>query len=371
VNRSLSEVVRGLVARADGGCAPPPGACLAVRAPGVDAVAVTGHRQVLGVPRPLPLTATTSHDLASVTKVAATTTALLALASAGAIDLADPVRRFVPGAGPVTVDDLLLHRGGLWEWWPTYCDVDGPEEGATLVRELPARYPPRTGRHYSDLGFMLLGQVVEAAAGAALPAAVRELVLDPAGTARTAFAAPVGAEIAAGGLGDTIEREMLDTGSPYPVPRSGSDFAGWRDHVLVGEVDDGNAFHTFAGVSGHAGLFADVEDLLRIGGALCRSASGDGPWDASALAAFLAGGPDPGQSRGFRSWSTTAGGCTTTAFGHPGFTGTTFAVLPEHGAAVVLATNRLHVSGPPVPNETLWRPALEAAHALLHADAPA
>jgi len=367
----LSPVVHGLVAHADDGCAPPPGACLAVRAPGVDAVAVTGHRQVLGVPEPLPMTAATSHDLASVTKVAGTTAALLALASAGALDLADPVRRFLPGAGPMTLDDLLLHRAGLWEWWPTYCDVDGPEEGRRLVRELPPRYAPGTGRHYSDLGFMLLGQVAEAAAGAALPAAVRELVLEPAGTARTAFAAPVGADVAAGGLGDTIERGMLDSGTPYPVPRSGTDFAGWRSHLLVGEVDDGNAFHTFGGVSGHAGLFSDVEDLLRIGGALCRSAAGDGPWDAAALTSFLAGGPDPGQSRGFRSWLTTAGSCTTTAFGHPGFTGTTFAVLPRHGATVVLATNRLHVSGPPVPNETLWRPALDAAHALLHARPPA
>jgi serine-type D-Ala-D-Ala carboxypeptidase len=360
--RTLSDVVRGIVTPAG-----PPGACLAVRAPGVDAVAVAGHRQVSGVPEPLPMTVTTSHDLASVTKVAGTTTALLALASARALDLADPVRRFLPGVGPVTLDDLLLHRAGLWEWWPTYCDADGPEEGAGLVRELPARYPPRTGRHYSDLGFMLLGQVVEAAAGAPLPAAVRELVLDPAGTTRTAFAAPVGAEVAAGGRGDAIEREMVDNGEPYPVPRAAADFAGWRDHVLVGEVDDGNAFHTFRGVSGHAGLFADVEDLLRIGGALCRSAAGDGPWDAATLTAFLAGGPDPGQSRGFRSWATTAGDCTATAFGHPGFTGTTLAVLPGHGATVVLATNRLHVSGQPVPNETLWRPALDAAHALLHA----
>ncbi|WP_219413486.1 serine hydrolase domain-containing protein [Pseudonocardia nigra] len=361
----LDAVVRALVSHADDGCAPPPGACLAVRAPDVDRVAVAGHRQVLGVPDPLPMTATTSHDLASVTKVAGTTSALLALASAGGLDLADPVRRYLPGAGPMTIDDLLLHRAGLWEWWPTYCDVTDPDAGRQLVRELPLRYAPGAGRHYSDLGFMLLGQVVEAAAGAALPVAVRELVLDPAGMTHTAFGAPVGGEVAAGGLGDVIERRMLDTGDPYPVPRSAADFAGWREHVLVGEVDDGNAFHTFGGASGHAGLFSTVEDLLRLGDALCRSASGDGPWPA--LGAFLAGGPDAGQSRGFRSWSTTAAGCTVTAFGHPGFTGSTFAVLPEHAATVVLATNRLHVSGPPVPNEAMWRPALDAAHAVLHA----
>jgi CubicO group peptidase (beta-lactamase class C family) len=63
---------------------------------------------------------------------------------------------------------------------------------------------------------------------------------------------------------------------------------------------------------------------------------------------------------------TTVDGCTATAYGHPGFTGTTLAILPEHGASIVLATNRLHVRGEPVPNETLWAPALHAAHRLAH-----
>jgi len=337
----------------------PPGACLAVRAPGIDALAVTGHRQVLGVPEPLPLTAATSHDLASVTK-AFTATALVALG----IDSTDPVRRYLPDAPPVSVEDLLLHRGGLWEWWPTYCDVTGPDEGARLARRLPQRYAPGSGRHYSDIGFMLLGQVVEVAAGARLPDALQELVLGPAHLTQTAYGAPAQTEVAAGGAGDAIERRMLDTGAPYPVPRSAADFAGWRHQVIAGEVADGNAFHTFRGVSGHAGLFSTVEDLLRLGTALCASANGDGPWPG--LAAYLAAGPDPGQCRGFRSWPTTVGACTTTAYGHPGFTGTTLAILPEHRASVVLATNRLQVRGEPMPNEEMWAPALHAAHQLLH-----
>jgi serine-type D-Ala-D-Ala carboxypeptidase len=353
--RSLENVVRGIVAGVDA----PPGACLAVRAPSVDALAVAGHRQVLGIPEPLPLTAATSHDLASVTK-AFTTTALVALG----IDPADPVRRYLPDAPPVSVDDLLLHRAGLWEWWPTYCDAAGPDEGARLARTLPLRYAPGSGRRYSDLGFMLLGQVVEVAAGARLPDALRELVLGPAGMTRTAYGAPIGEEVAASGVGDAIEQRMLDTGEPYPVPRSAADFTGWRHHVIAGEVADGNAFHTFRGVSGHAGLFSTVEDLLRLGAALCASAVGDGPWRA--VGAYLQPGPDPGQSRGYRSWTTTVGDCTATAYGHPGFTGTTLAVLPEHRASVVLATNRLQVRGAPVPNEGMWVPALQAAHRLLH-----
>jgi CubicO group peptidase (beta-lactamase class C family) len=386
---SVAELVRALVggglperaAGAEGDVEAPPGACLAVRGPGADAVAVEGHRQVMGTSgrAPLPMTYDTSHDLASVTKLAGTTTALLALVDAGAVRLDDPVRRYVPmfcGAAKdeVTVEDLLLHRGGLWEWWPTYCDVSAPEDGRQLVPELPLRYAPRTGRHYSDLGFMLLGQVIEAACGGSpLAGTVSELVLDPVGMTRTAFGGPARTtasggtpDVAASSVGDGIEKRMVDTEDPYPVPRSAADFAGWRTDVLVGEVNDGNAFHTFHGVSGHAGLFSTVDDLLRLGDAFCRSASGDGPWRPDVLADFLTHGPDEGQARGFRSWRTTVGDCTATAFGHPGFTGTTFAVLPNHCASVVLATNRLHVRTRPTPNEPMWTAALHAAHTMIH-----
>ncbi|WP_232664560.1 serine hydrolase domain-containing protein [Pseudonocardia sp. TRM90224] len=351
-----------------------PGICLAVRGGGVDDIVVAGDRQVFGAR--LPLTAGTSFDMASITKVVATTGSLMALADDVRLD--DRVGRFLPGfVADATVEDLLLHRAGLWDWWPSYCDArcvdegERADEGRRLARELPLRYEPGSGRHYSDIGFMLLGQVVEAVTGCRLADAVAELVLRPVGMEHTAFAAPVGDSastsgadgVAAGSQGDDIERRMLATGEPHPVPRGPADFDGWREHLIVGEVNDGNAFHTFGGVSGHAGLFSTVEDLLRFGQALC---AGGRPWRPDVLAAYLAAGPDPGQSRGFRSWSTTVGTCTATAYGHPGFTGTTVAVLPEHGATVVLATNRLHVEGAVALNETMWVPALHAAHVELH-----
>ncbi|MEJ3651835.1 serine hydrolase domain-containing protein [Actinomycetes bacterium KLBMP 9759] len=354
---ALDGVVAGLRT-----CAP--GVCLAVRGGGVDDIVVAGDRQVLGAR--LPLTTGTCFDMASITKIVATTGSLMALADDVALD--DRIARFLPGCtADATVDDLLLHRAGLWDWWPTYCDAVGTEEGKRLARELPLRYEPRSGRHYSDIGFMLLGQVVEAVTGRGLADAVAELVLRPVGMEHTAFARPVRVSaadgVAAGSRGDDIERRMLATGEPHPVPRGPDDFHRWREHLIVGEVNDGNAFHTFGGVSGHAGLFATVEDLLRFGQALC---SGSGPWRPGVLAAYLAAGPDAGQSRGFRSWRSTVGDCTATAYGHPGFTGTTVAVLPEHGATVVLATNRLHVEGPLALNETMWAPALQAAHEELH-----
>jgi CubicO group peptidase (beta-lactamase class C family) len=159
---------------------------------------------------------------------------------------------------------------------------------------------------------------------------------------------------------------MLRTGLPYPVPRAPEDFDRWRRHVLVGEANDGNAFHAFSGVAGHAGLFSTVQDLLRLGANWCSSLTGEGPWLPHTQQEFLAAGPDAGQSLGFRSWSSTIGDCTATAYGHTGFTGVALACLPRHDAAVVLATNRLHVVGPPMSHESMWLAALGAAHEHMH-----
>lgn len=360
---------------------PPPGLSITVSGPGLHAVAVAGRRQVYGAPggHPLPFTAGTALDLASVTKVVATTTCLIALVDAGAVDLDGPVGRYLPGfrvppRHDLRLRDLLQHRAGLWEWWPTYCVADGAASGHALVEALPLAYPPRSGWHYSDLGFLVLGRVVEVVTGLGLDAAVHELVLAPAAMTGAAFGHPVAAgargggapDVAAGARGDEIERTMLRTGTPYAVPFGEDSFGRWRAEVLVGEVADGNAFHTFGGTAGHAGLFATPEDLIRWGSALMDAAAGQGRWRPDVVSDFLADGPDRGQSLGFRSWSTTVDGCTAVAHGHPGHTGTTVAILPEHGATVVLASNRLHVEGLPTPNEDLWAAVLPAAHALLH-----
>jgi CubicO group peptidase (beta-lactamase class C family) len=388
---AASDAVMGCVQELLGGGSPggleqrgptrsPPGACLAVNAPGLTAIAVAGHRQIIGVPEPLPLTLATRHDLASVTKVAATVGLLMSLVDGGQVALDDPVRRFLPGfrvAGKdgITVRQLLLHRGGLWEWWPTYCEADNPEEAHEFVERLPLRYPPGQGRHYSDLGFMLLGRVAEVAAAGQLADVVRTNVLEPLVMTRTAYLA-TGAgtraqgagdtEFAATSVGDLAEQDMLRIGQPYPVPRAPEDFGRWRRHVLVGEANDGNAFHAFSGAAGHAGLFSTVQDLLRLGANWCSSLAGEGPWFPRTQHEFLAAGPDPGQSLGFRSWSSTVGDCTATAYGHTGFTGVALAILPRHHASVVLATNRLHVTGPPTSHESLWQKALTAAHQHLH-----
>ncbi|MGH3505016.1 MAG: serine hydrolase domain-containing protein, partial [Nocardioidaceae bacterium] len=262
----------------------------------------------------------------------------------------------------------LHHRAGLWEWWPTYVSCSGPDEAIRLVTALPLRYPPRSERHYSDLGFMIVGRAVEEVTGLRLPDAFAELVGTPLGLSGIRYGGPpAGTAAAASSPGDRGERRMIETGEPYPVPVDASRFDRWRNHVLVGEVDDGNAFHTFGGAAGHAGLFGTVAALHALGRALLDSASGRGIWSPDVVHEFWTNGPDDGQLLGFWSRTTVVGSCRAQAIGHTGFPGVGFAVLPEHDASVVLATNRLHVRGEPARFVPMWSTALDAAHATLHA----
>ena len=349
----------------------PPGAHLSVGTPRTRLHHCAGLAQAFGDDGPdaRPLRPDAAHDLGSVTKVAATTCCLAALVSAGEVSLDTPASRYLPlPCRDATLDDLLTHRAGLWEWWPTYLQARGAEEALALVGRLPLRYRPGSGRHYSDLGFMALGQVVQEVCGASLVDALTELVTEPLSLTGLAYGGPVtGQDPVASSAGDWVERRMVATGRPYPVPVDDTAFTGWRARVLVGEVNDGNAFHSFGGVAGHAGLFGDAASLHGLGRALLQSARGLGTWPS--LPAFWAPSQDDGQLRGFQRWSDRVRDCAVAAIGHTGFPGTGFAVLPAHDATVVLATNRLHVppdGDGPAPFAPMWRSALHAAHTALH-----
>lgn len=342
---------------------PPPGIVLAASTPWFEASASAGHRTVQwdgserrGVSE---MTADTHHDLASVTKVVGTTTALLRLVSDRLVDLDAAVRRHLPGfAGPgrddITVRDLLLHRAGLWEWYPLYVVADGPEHAHRFVEELPLRYRPRQARHYSDLGFILLGRIVAAVFGAELDRAVAELVTTPLGLTATRYTRPAGKPVATGARDDRVEMAMLDSQQPYPVPHRSGDFARWRLDPVHGEVADGNAYHAFGGVSGHAGLFSTVADLLRWATALARYEEHDALWRPEVAREFFAAGPDESQSLGFRRYRLELPGETVTVLGHPGYVGCAAGFVPGRGVALAVASNRLLVDGTPVPTESLF-----------------
>lgn len=316
-----------------------------------------GHRRVLddgGRPMaaPIPLSEEPVFDVGSVTKVVITTALCMSLADAGRLRLDSPVAHWFPEFGleakaGVTVRDLLEHQAGLWEWWPTYCaGGHTAEEALQMVREMPLRHRPGSGRHYSDLGFMLLGQIVSLEYDARLDDVARKVLLTPLGLTDSRYREPLSApddRLVATSLGDGYERRMVDTGSPYPVTADSRDFDGWRTHTLVGEANDGNCWHAFGGVAGHAGLFTTVSDLLRFGRAVLASLAGEGPWGADVARQFCRPGRDPGQALGFRVTASAAG----QVVQHPGFPGCHVGVLPESARVVVLLTNRLHTPGEP------------------------
>ena len=306
-----------------------------------------------------PVTPGTAFDIASVSKVAATTTAILRLVSRNALRFDDPVDRFIRGtacAPETTVRHLLQHRAGLWEWQPLYLDREHGDPAAA-ADAIPRRYGLDDGRHYSDLGFMLLGRIVAAVTGLPLDAAVRELVTAPLGLDRTGYG-PVSRPVASSAVGDAAERRMVATGEPYPILATVRDFA-WRDDEITGAVNDGNCFHALGGVSGHAGLFSTADDLLTLGAALAAPERHPELWDPDAVAELFRDGPDAGQALGWRSDTVAVAGRPTRVLWHPGYTGCALGIVPGTGTAAVLLTNRLFAPTP-APTEALWRTALPA-----------
>lgn len=312
-------------------------------------VASAGIRSLDGA----PMEPTTRHDLASVTKLF-TTTAVMRLVSEGHLDLDAPVDRWLPMPAPVpTLRQLMRHRGGLLPWQPLYLQATGRSAVLDLIASLPRREAPDVSRSYSDLGFILLGMIIEEITGEDLPAALAKLIINPLGL--TVGFGPEEANTAATSAHDNgVEQTMIATGDPYPV-LSGNSFDRWRPGPISGEVNDGNAHYALGGVAGHAGLFATVPDLLRLGQAVADPSPD--LWTPEVLSEFTTAGPDPQQGLGFWLWELSDG---RQLIWHPGFTGTGLGIVRGPAPTVVaLASNRLLGHGRPVPTDRLWQPLLQ------------
>jgi CubicO group peptidase (beta-lactamase class C family) len=317
-----------------------------------------------------PMTGQTLIDLASVTKVAATTTLVMRLVADGRLRLDAPARRFLPsftgdGRDDVTVEQLLTHTAGLPPWWPLYLETTDrdtvvdrdtvPGRDTVVDRDaaidraqrLALASRPGTAWRYSDLGLILAGAVVERVTTLGLAEAFGTLVAEPLGLA--ARYGPVAAPRAAASAdSDAYEWGMVATGRPYQVPFTTDQFSGWRNRPLRGEVNDGNAAHALGGVAGHAGLFATVGDLLRLGVAV----RGGDFVPAPVLARFAAPVPvHPEQAIGFRRAAVQAAGGTVTLLYHGGFTGTYFAFGLEDELVIAGGAMRLYGTVGPIPAE--------------------
>ena len=325
-----------------------------------------GAVETLSPPR--PMTVQTIFDVASMTKVMATTAAIMWLVDAGRLGLdnrlGDLLPEFANGEkAAINVAQLLAHRGGLWEWQPAWRHLDAGGSALGWLAELPLRYPVGERFAYSDLGFMLLGEIITRVSGLPLDEYVRRELYEPLGMADTGFRPDPALQqrMAATSQGDLYQRHMAETGHPWPIVRDPPlrPFADYRTDFLLGEANDLNAWAGWGGVAGHAGLFSTALDVARFAQLMLNGGGYGGQQLLSpqVVARFLDTPWDPSQALGFRKLQ--QGGVA--FYGHPGFTGTTFNFAPELGLTIVFLTNRVHRA----ETEATPYPALDAVREAL------
>jgi uncharacterized protein YbbC (DUF1343 family)/CubicO group peptidase (beta-lactamase class C family) len=292
-----------------------------------DAVVATfahGHAQI--TPTRRKADTDTLYDLASLTKVVATTTAVLLLMEDGAFTLDTPLTRYLPHARfeGITLRHLLTHSAGLTGHAPFYEEVRGANEMIARIAALEPGPAPGTQRVYSDFGFILLARVVEMAAGKSFDAFCTRRIFAPLGMKDTAF-------------------------NPAPeraARAAATEQCAWRGRMLVGEVHDENAF-AMGGVSGHAGLFSTAGDLAKFCTALLSSML----LKESTLDMMLT----PHHTQGYRwqglgwkldGWMLGNEGYLPSrhSFGHTGWTGTSMWLCRETRRYAILLSNTCHPS---------------------------
>ena len=305
-------------------------------------VLAVGHRGVLVHLRPFgrlsdgddapAVAADTIYDLASLTKVVATTAMAMILVDEERLDLDSPVQDFLPrftGAGKekVTVRHLLTHSSGVDWWAPLYEEIEGQPAYVERIQAMELAYAPGSRSKYSDLGLILLGEILERVAGESLDAFVRRRVFEPLGMRDTLFRP--GSEL--------IERIAPTENDP------------WRGRVVRGVVHDENAF-ALGGVAPHAGLFSTAGDLARFAQMMVNGGVFEHHRLFSRATALSftrkAGVPDSDRALGWDTKSpegSSAGSLfSPNSYGHTGFTGTSIWIDPERELFVILLTNRVH-----------------------------
>lgn len=274
------------------------------------------------------------YDLASLTKIVATTTVSMALCTRAKLHLEDRVVDRIPafqgdGRDVVTVRDLLAHCSGLPAYKRLYETCRSREEALDAICQTPLTYVTGAESIYSDLGYILLGRIAELAGDKPLDSLARQLVFEPMGMKETTYRP--GAELL-----------------PRIPPTEQNE--RWRHRLIHGEVHDENAA-AMGGVAPHAGLFAPADDLGRFLRAWLAEGEldGRGVFDREWVRRFTTRADIvPGSTRAL-GWDTVSPTGSMAgrhfsprSFGHSGFTGTTLWADPERDLGVVLLTNRVH-----------------------------
>jgi len=279
------------------------------------------------------------YDLASLTKVVGTTTAIMVLYDQGRIDLDAPVSRYLPDfAGglkdQVTIRHLLTHRSGLPAGRELWRIAKTPAQARAAVLATPVKCTPGNCYEYSDLGADVLGFVAEAISGQPLDAFLDQSVFTKLGMVDTHF-------------------RLSDVDAARTAP---TEIAPPRGYPLRGEVHDENAW-ALGGVAGHAGMFSTASDLSVFAQMLLDGGTYNGirVIADSTVALFTR------RTAGHRAlgWDTCDGGAgcgahlSERAFGHTGFTGTSLWIDPDRQVFVILLTNRVHAAKARRPSKVI------------------
>jgi CubicO group peptidase (beta-lactamase class C family) len=314
----------------------------------------------------------TVFDIASLTQPVVTAALVMILLEKGKLNLDDKVARYVPGFGTfsksdITLRHLLEHSSGLVHWHPFYEEIVALSASSRMgilasstakdyVYQQISRFPLKNKagalQIFSDIGYIILGQVVERLFGAPLNKIASKLLFQPLGMTSSSF----------------IDLPMVKRGALEAVPDivAPTEACPWRKRVLVAEVHDDNAW-AMGGISGHAGCFSTARDIHNFASSLLAAYHGQSsfvarktvrtfwyPWvepygEASLVEASIRehfqdkgnkwrlGWEGPNEDNGMNS-----SGLSPFAVGHSGFTGCSLWIEPELGLDMVLMTNRVH-----------------------------
>ncbi len=320
----------------------------------------------------VPTKVETVFDIASLTQPIVTASLIMILLEKGKLHLDDKVTRYVPGFGTfsksdITIRNLLEHSSGLVHWHPFYEEIVALSASSRMgilasstakdyvyqqISRFALKHKAGAVQIFSDIGYIILGQVIERLFGAPLNKIANKLLFQPLGMASSSF----------------IDLPMVKRGALEAVPDivAPTEACSWRKRILVAEVHDDNAW-AMGGISGHAGCFSTARDIHNFAASLLAAYHGQAsfvarktvrtfwyPWveqygDPSLVEGSIRehfqdknhswrlGWEGPNQDNGM-----VGAGLSPFAVGHAGFTGCSLWIEPELGLDIVLMTNRIH-----------------------------
>jgi uncharacterized protein YbbC (DUF1343 family)/CubicO group peptidase (beta-lactamase class C family) len=293
------------------------------------------YRQAFGFrqlkPKKLPMTLDTVFDIASLTKVIATSTAVMQLVETGKLDLEDPVAKYWPefgvnGKEQITVRDLLTHYSGLRPALDSKPKWSGHDAALRMIEEEKPIFPSGTSFIYSDINFIILGELVSRTSGEPLDVYCANHIFKPLGMKDTCFTP------------SSVLRPRI---APTQYQH------GTKGKMLWGEVHDPIAYD-MGGVAGHAGLFSTADDLAIFAQMILDGGSKGSIQILSPLMVEKMTTPQsPPENMPQRGlgWNIDSSLVSIGSFGHKGFTGTGIWIDPVSHTYVIILTNRVYPNG--------------------------